>query len=63
MAVPKRKTPKAKQRTRRSHHGLSVPSLVACPRCRSMHVNHSVCNVCGTYHGREILDLDREDES
>lgn len=28
MAVPKRRTPKAKQRTRRSHHGLTAPQLI-----------------------------------
>ena len=63
MAVPKRKTPKAKQQHRRSHHALTVPTLVTCTRCRSPHVNHQVCPVCGTYRGREIIDLGGDDES
>ncbi|MBM3140695.1 MAG: 50S ribosomal protein L32 [Chloroflexi bacterium] len=55
MGVPKRRTPRAKQRTRRSHHNLTAPQLVRCPSCRSMHVNHQPCKVCGTYHGRQAL--------
>lgn len=55
MAVPKRRTPKARQNQRRSHHGLQTPSLVRCPTCRAMHVNHQPCKVCGTYNGRQAL--------
>lgn len=28
MALPKRKTPKSKQRTRRSHHAARAPQLI-----------------------------------
>ncbi|MEX2228107.1 MAG: 50S ribosomal protein L32 [Dehalococcoidia bacterium] len=55
MAVPKRKTPRSRQHSRRSHHGLALPSLVRCTTCRSMHVNHQPCKVCGTYNGRQAL--------
>jgi large subunit ribosomal protein L32 len=58
MAVPKRRTPRAKRDSRRSHHGLTAPNLVRCTTCRSMRLNHRVCPVCGTYRGRQVLKRD-----
>ena len=54
MALPKHKTPKAKQRKRRSHHHIGAPNLVLCPQCRQMHVNHTLCAACGTYNGHSV---------
>ena len=54
MALPKHKTPKAKQRKRRSHHHIGAPNLVLCRQCRQMHVNHTLCAACGTYNGRSV---------
>ncbi|MCK9485117.1 MAG: 50S ribosomal protein L32 [Dehalococcoidia bacterium] len=41
MALPKRRTPKAKQNSRRSHHGVNVPNLVRDPATGGMKVNHT----------------------
>jgi ribosomal protein L32 len=41
MALPKRRTPKAKQRTRRSHHHIETPQLVRDPATGGMKVNHT----------------------
>ncbi|MBR1734011.1 MAG: 50S ribosomal protein L32, partial [Alphaproteobacteria bacterium] len=30
-------------------------NLVACPTCGEPHLPHNMCNVCGTYNGRQIL--------
>ena len=60
MAVPKRRTPKAKQRSRRGHHRVAVPQLIRCKTCRAAHVNHLPCPVCGIYSGRQVLQLDEE---
>ena len=46
MALPKRRTPKAKQQHRRSHHHLTVPHLVQCTECNAWHVSHHVCEAC-----------------
>ena len=37
MAVPKRKTSKARKRKRRTHDSLAQPNLDKCPKCGSMH--------------------------
>ncbi len=46
MALPKRRTPKAKQRHRRSHHGVNAPHLVRCTTCDAWHISHRVCETC-----------------
>ena len=55
MALPKRKTPNSRRNSRRSHHALTPPSLVRCTNCRSMHISHQPCKVCGIYNGRQAL--------
>lgn len=58
MAVPKKKTSKAKSRSRRaSNWTLDVPSRSLCPRCGSAKVPHIVCPVCGWYNGRQAIDV------
>ena len=46
MALPKRRTPKAKQRHRRSHHRINAPHLVRCTTCNAWHLSHHVCETC-----------------
>lgn len=41
MALPKRRTPKARRNSRRSHHGVAVPTLVRDPANGGMKVNHT----------------------
>jgi len=41
MALPKRRTPKARRNSRRSHHGVAVPNLVRDPATGGMKVNHT----------------------
>jgi large subunit ribosomal protein L32 len=60
MAVPKRKTSKARKNKRRSHWKLSAPSLTRCSRCHQFKTPHSVCPNCGYYGGREIIKSDEE---
>ncbi|HRC62486.1 MAG: 50S ribosomal protein L32 [Dehalococcoidia bacterium] len=55
MAVPKRRTPPAKQGQRRSHHHVVAAQIARCPQCRSPRVNHRICPVCGSYKGRQVL--------
>jgi large subunit ribosomal protein L32 len=59
MAVPKKKTSKAKTRSRRasSWQLKSAPRSV-CPRCNATKAPHVVCNNCGWYNGRQALDVD-----
>ncbi|MCJ7515089.1 MAG: 50S ribosomal protein L32 [Dehalococcoidia bacterium] len=57
MALPKRKYAKARQGKRRSHLSLSVPKLVDCHQCHTPKLPHHVCPTCGTYAGREVVEI------
>jgi large subunit ribosomal protein L32 len=57
MAVPKRKTSKARRDQRRATHKLEAPRVNSCPQCGSPKRPHHICPTCGTYKGREIEPL------
>ncbi len=59
MAVPARKTSKARKNKRRSSvWKLSTPNLVECPNCHNLMKSHRVCASCGFYKGKEVIDVD-----
>lgn len=55
MAVPKRKTSKARRDKRRTHYKLTAPQLVECPNCHEPKLPHRVCPNCGHYGGRQVV--------
>ncbi len=57
-ALPKRKIAKARRGKRRSHFGLNPPRLDYCPQCHSPKLPHHVCLTCGSYAGREIIEIE-----
>lgn len=57
MAVPFRKTSKTRKRLRRTNYKLQVPGMVECPNCGEMKKAHHVCPKCGTYKGKEVIDV------
>ncbi|MGH9021120.1 MAG: 50S ribosomal protein L32 [Acidimicrobiales bacterium] len=59
MAVPKRKTSKAKTRSRRAANWrLGVPARSVCPQCARAKTPHVVCPACGWYKGRVAVEVD-----
>ena len=63
MAVPKRKTSKARRDSRRSaNNNLTAPTLVECPQCHELKLPHAVCNKCGYYDGEKVIDMDKKDK-
>lgn len=59
MAVPKRKTSKARRDKRRSSvWKLEAPNLVKCPQCGELKRQHRLCANCGYYNGREVIKMD-----
>ena len=55
--LPKRKTAHARQGERRSHIKLEAPVLVNCPQCNTPKLPHHACPNCGTYNGREVVEV------
>jgi len=42
---------------RRSHHALKGPRLSKCVKCGEPHLRHRACLACGTYKGKEVVDV------
>ncbi len=62
MAVPKRKVSKARRDKRRSSAWkLALPGMTKCPKCGEYVLSHRVCGNCGTYKGKEVLDVEKKD--
>lgn len=58
MAVPKRKTGRARTNSRRSSHKLEATSLSVCPQCHEPKLPHRVCTSCGYYKGEERIETE-----
>ena len=55
--LPVQKTSKARKRKRRSHHALKPIHYVRCPQCGTGKLPHAACTVCGTYNGRQVVEV------
>lgn len=56
-AVPKTKVSRHYRGNRRRHLALEAPTLVPCQQCGQLHRAHHVCKTCGTYHGRQVIEI------
>ncbi len=61
MAVPKRKTSKARRDKRRANWKITAPTIVECPNCKEAKLAHRVCKNCGFYANREVIKISAED--
>lgn len=48
---------------RRSHHALKEPRLSTCVKCSAKHLRHRMCPECGSYRGREVVNVVAKKES
>lgn len=62
MAVPFRKVSNTRGRKRRTHYKISANATVACPKCGSPVRPHRVCKECGTYKGKEIVEIEEKEQ-
>lgn len=56
MSVRMRHT-RAQTRDTRSHHAVKPARFSKCPKCKADVLPHTLCLNCGTYKGREIIDV------
>lgn len=57
MAVPKRKTSKAKTASRKTANmKMGAPGLSTCPQCHEPKLPHRVCPTCGFYDGKDVVN-------
>lgn len=57
---PKRKLSKGRRDRRRAHDALKPRNLVACGNCGALCLPHTVCQHCGFYKGREVIEIEKE---
>ncbi len=55
MAVPKKKTSKARRDKRRAHDTLKPVASNECSNCGELKLPHHVCGHCGHYRDREVV--------
>jgi large subunit ribosomal protein L32 len=61
MAVPKRKQSKSRSAIRRAQvMKQPVPQVVPCPRCGEAQLPHRVCQACGYYKDRLVVQKEEE---
>ncbi|HVL81567.1 MAG TPA: 50S ribosomal protein L32 [Actinomycetota bacterium] len=59
MPTPKRRKTKARRDERRAHWKRVDPAPSStCSQCQKPKLPHRVCPHCGTYGGRQVLELD-----
>ncbi len=57
MPLPKRRHSKTRGRKRRTHCKIAEINLAACPQCKQPKQSHTVCKVCGSYDGRQAIEI------
>jgi large subunit ribosomal protein L32 len=57
MALPKKRHSSARGARRRTHWKIAKTTLVPCPQCKTLKIPHRVCPVCGTYAGRQAIEV------
>jgi large subunit ribosomal protein L32 len=60
MPNPKRRHSKTRTSKRRAHDHLTPPQTSICPNCGGRKLPHRVCLACGTYRGREVVEVENE---
>ena len=56
MPVPKRKLSRARIRSRQANKHLEPKTFMECKNCQAPTMPHQVCEGCGFYKGRKILE-------
>ena len=63
MAVPKKRSSRRRRDMRRSHDALEfTAALEACPDCGEVKQRHHLCQACGTYRGKQIIEVAKKAE-
>jgi large subunit ribosomal protein L32 len=58
MAVPKKKSSRMRTHQRKSAWKVAKPSTSICPQCKAVKLPHRVCQNCGSYNGRTVIQTD-----
>lgn len=57
MAVPKRRTSKARRDKRKANWKLFAPGIVECSQCGETKLSHRICKKCGYYDKKQVVEV------
>jgi len=57
MGLPGHRRTSSHKRRRASHFALKKMTLAPCPKCKAPVRPHVACLECGTYAGRQVIEL------
>lgn len=60
MAVPRNRLSNSRKNTKRSHHAKKPKVHTACPKCSSPRMPHTICQSCGSYGDRVVLNVEKQ---
>lgn len=60
MAVPRNRMSNARKNSKRAHHAKKPKGFTACPKCESPRMPHTICQSCGTYGNRTVLNIQQQ---
>jgi len=58
VALPKRKFSRSRRNKRRAHQARRLPARSRCPRCGQVVIPHRLCENCGYYAGRQVVEVE-----
>lgn len=57
MGLPSKRRTKTSKKERAAHFALKQTVLNSCPKCGKPVMPHRACSKCGTYKGREVMEI------
>lgn len=60
MAEPKKRLTSTRSGNRRSHLSLKKIHPNKCQKCEEPIKPHHVCGFCGTYNGKQVINIGKE---
>lgn len=57
MGLPSQKRTKSSAKRRASHFALKKAVLNTCSKCQKPVAPHKACDFCGTYKGRQVIEI------
>ncbi|TAN33620.1 50S ribosomal protein L32 [Patescibacteria group bacterium] len=61
MGLPGHRRTSSDKRRRSAHFALTEVNAQKCPKCGTAILPHRVCAFCGTYKGRQVIDVSKRD--
>ena len=54
--LPKKKHSKGRKGKSAAHHSIAEFSVPSCPNCQEPKLSHRICQSCGYYDGKPVLN-------